>query len=89
VLRIEKCVQFFGAGDPGMSAKAGNEISEAALAEVLTATGISVGPEEIGAVAGLLARIRQAAVSLGSPSFDDTSERFYRLLEDDGSGADA
>jgi hypothetical protein len=72
-----------------MSAKARDDISEAALAAVLAASGVTVGREEIGPVVRSLARIRDAAVSLRSPSFDDTDERFYRLLEDDGLGAEA
>jgi len=72
-----------------MSAKARDDISEAALAEVLAASGVSVSPEEIGPLVRSLARMQDAAVSLRSPSFDDTNERFYRLLEDDGLGAKA
>jgi hypothetical protein len=72
-----------------MSAKVHDDISEAALAEVLAASGVSVSPEEIGPVVRSLARMQAAAVSLQSPSLDDTNERFYRLLEDDGLGAEA
>ena len=72
-----------------MSAKARDPISEAALAAVLAASGVTISPEEIGPVLRSLARIQDAAVSLRSPSFDDTDERFYRLLEDDGLGAKA
>jgi hypothetical protein len=89
VLRIEKCVQFFGGGDGGMSAKARDDISEAALAAVLAASGVAVNADDIGPVARSLARIERAAILLGSPSFDDTNERFHRLLEDDGAGAGA
>jgi hypothetical protein len=72
-----------------MSAKARDDISEAALAEVLAASGVSVSPEEIGPLVRSLARMQDAAVSLRSPSFDDTNEGFYRLLEHDGLGAKA
>jgi DNA-binding GntR family transcriptional regulator len=72
----------------GMSVKVRDDLGEAALAEVLAASGVKVSPEEIGAVARSLARIQDAAASLRSPSFDDTNERFYRLLEDDGARAD-
>jgi hypothetical protein len=89
VLRIEKCVQFFGGGDGGMSAKDRNDISEAALADVMAASGVAVNADDVGPVARSLARIERAAALLGSPSFDDTSERFFRLLEDDGRGAGA
>jgi hypothetical protein len=89
VLRIEKRVQFLGGGDGGMSAKAPGDISEAALAEVLAASGVAVSPDDIGPVARSLARIERADALLRPPSFDDTHERFYRLLEDDGAGAGA
>jgi hypothetical protein len=72
-----------------MSAKARKDISEAALAAVLAASGVALNTDDVGPVARSLARIERAAVLLGSPSFDDTNERFYRLLEDDGSGAGA
>jgi DNA-binding GntR family transcriptional regulator len=72
-----------------MSAKARDDLSEAALAEVLAASGVNAGPEDIGPVARSVARIRDAAVALRPPSFDDTNERFYRLLEDDGAEAGA
>lgn len=70
-----------------MSAKAHNDIDEAALVQALAANGVKVDLEEIGPLARSLARIQDAAISLQSPSFDDTNERFYRLLEDDGTGA--
>jgi hypothetical protein len=74
-------------GATDMSAKERGDIGEAALAEVLAARGITVGPEDIGPVARSLARIEHAAASLPAPSFDDADERFLRLLEDDGAGA--
>ena len=70
-----------------MSAKARNDISEAALAEVLAASGVAVSADEVGPVARSLGRIERAAALLSPPSFDDTNERFYRLLENDGAGA--
>jgi hypothetical protein len=70
-----------------MSARARGEIGEAALTEVLAATGVAVSADDIGPVARSLARIERAAASLRPPSFDDTNERFFRLLEDDGTGA--
>jgi hypothetical protein len=73
----------------GMSAKAHNDISEAALAEVLAASGVAVSAGDVGPVARALARIERATALLQPPSFDDTNERFYRLLEDDGTGAAA
>ena len=72
-----------------MSAKARDPISEAALAAVLAGSGVTISPEEIGPVLRSLACIQDAVVSLRSLSFDDTDERFYRLLEDDGLGAKA
>ena len=72
-----------------MSAKARNDISEVALAEILAASGIAVSSDDIGPVARSLGRIERAAALLRPPSFDDTNERFYRLLENDGAGAGA
>ena len=69
-----------------MSAKARNDIDEAALAEVLAA---GVSSEDVSPVARALGRIERAAALLRPPSFDDTDERFYRLLEDDGPGPKA
>jgi hypothetical protein len=70
-----------------MSATARGDISEAALAQVLAASGVDVGPEDIGPVVRSLARVERAAAMLPAPSLDDTDERFGRLLEDDGAGA--
>ena len=67
-----------------------NDIGEAALAELIAASGVAVTPEEAAPVAGALKRIEAAARTLlQSPSFDDTVEAYYRLLEQDGAGADA
>ena len=70
-----------------MSAKARDDISEAALAEVLAAGGVAVSADDVRPVARSLARIERAAALLRPPSFDHTNERFYRLLENDGAGA--
>jgi hypothetical protein len=86
---LKSVYSSLAAENGGMSAKARNDISEAALAEVLAASGVAVSSDDIGAVARALARIEGAAVLLGSPSFDDSNERFSRLLDDDGAGAPA
>jgi uncharacterized 2Fe-2S/4Fe-4S cluster protein (DUF4445 family) len=50
----------------------------------LTASGITVTGEDVEAVARSLARIEAAAAILLHPlSFDETDERFYRLIEGD------
>ncbi len=57
-------------------------IGKAALAEVLAASGVKVTPEDAEAVARSLSRIEAAATKLlQSLPFDETVERFYRLLE--------
>ncbi len=63
-----------------MNAKMHDDIGEVALAEILAASGVKVEPEDIAAVARAVVRIANAAASRPSPSFDDTNERFYRLL---------
>jgi hypothetical protein len=70
-----------------MNATRRDPLGEKALADVLAASGVNIGAEDVGPVARTLARIEQAAALLSAPSFDDTNERFYRLLEDDGTGA--
>jgi hypothetical protein len=56
--------------------------NRAVLEEVFAGSGVKVTLEDVDAVAGSLARIRRAAATLlPSPSFDETAERFYRLLE--------
>ena len=72
-----------------MSEPGDDGIGEAALAGVLASSGVRVTAEEIGPVVAALARINTAARLLLRPSFDDTSEAYYRLLEQDGAGADA
>ena len=72
-----------------MTAAGDKDIGEAALAELLASSGVAVGQKEIAPVAGALKRINAAARVLLRPSFDDTVEAYYRLLEQDGAGADA
>jgi len=68
-----------------------DENDNAALEQVLAASGVKVTSQDADAVARALARINSAAAAvLASLSFDDTIERYYRLLENDlaeGSGA--
>ena len=72
-----------------MSAAGDNDIGKAALAELITSNSVAVSQEEVAPVAGALKRINAAARILLRPSFDDTVEAYYRLLEQDGAGADA
>jgi hypothetical protein len=72
-----------------MSAAGDKDIGETALAELLASSGVAVSQEEIAPVARALTRINAAARILLRPSFDDTVEAYYRLLEQDGVGADA
>jgi hypothetical protein len=72
-----------------MSAAGDNDIGEAALAELIASSGVVVSQEEVAPVAGALKRIDAAARILLRPSFDDTVEAYYRLLEQDGVGAGA
>jgi hypothetical protein len=65
------------------------DLDEAVLAELFANSGVSVEQEEIAPVARALTRINAAARVLLRPSFDDTVEAYYRLLEQDGVGADA
>jgi hypothetical protein len=68
-----------------MSAAAGKRIDQRALAEILIASGVTVTPDEVDSVDRALARLdAAAAVLLASPSFDETVERFLRLLDQDG-----
>ena len=66
-----------------------NGISEAALADIFAVSGVEVEAGEIGPVVHALARIDAAARVLLRLSFDDTVERYFRLLEQDGAGAGA
>jgi len=72
-----------------MSAVGDKDLGEVALTELLTSSGVAVVQEEIAPVARTLERINAAARALLRPSFDDTVEAYYRLLEQDGTGADA
>jgi hypothetical protein len=65
-----------------MSAEMRWTIGEAALEEVLAASGVKVTREDAEAVARSLSRIEAAATTLlHSLPFDETVERFYRLLD--------
>jgi hypothetical protein len=67
-----------------MSAPAGDAANRAALQKVIADLGVSVNAADVDAVARSLDRIQGAAASLlPSPSLDETSERYYRLLEAD------
>jgi hypothetical protein len=90
VLRIVKCVQFVDAEIELMSMGKG-WIEPGAVADTLAASGVQVTPDDAEAVARALERIAAAAAILfASQSFDDTAERYFRLLEgDDAGGAEA
>ncbi len=67
-----------------MSVPAGDAANRAALEKVIADLGVSVNADDVAAVARSLDRIQSAAASLlQSLSFDETSERYYRLLEAD------
>ena len=68
-----------------MSAGASDGVDRAAALQALVAdTGVSVTPVEAHALVQSLARLQGAAATLlRPPSFDETVERFYRLLESD------
>jgi hypothetical protein len=67
-----------------MSVPAGDAANRAALEKVIADLDVSVNADDVAAVARSLDRIQSAAASLlQSLSFDDTSERYYRLLEAD------
>jgi hypothetical protein len=56
-------------------------IGKAALKAVMAATGVKVTSQDAETVARSIARIEAAAATLlQSPSFDETGEYFYRLL---------
>jgi hypothetical protein len=65
------------------------DLDEAALAALFANSGVAVAPEEIAPVVGALARINAAVRTLLRPSFDDTTEAYFRLLEQDDAGAQA
>jgi len=64
-------------------------VSEAALADIFASSGVKVEAEEIRPVVRALVRINAAARVAPRPSFDDTVEAYFRLLEQDDAGADA
>jgi hypothetical protein len=67
-----------------MSVPAGGAANRAALEQVIADIGVSVNADDVDAVARSLDRIQNAAATLlQSLSFDETDERFYRLLETD------
>jgi hypothetical protein len=75
------------AENTGMSAAMRWSIGKAALEEVLAASGVKVTPEDAEAVGRSLTRVEAAAAKLlQSPSFDETVERFYQLLDTRAAG---
>jgi len=66
-----------------MSAGEGVGVDRAAALRALVAeTGVSVSPAEADAMVQSLTRFQAALGSLlHQPSFDETIERFYRLIE--------
>jgi hypothetical protein len=66
-----------------MSAGEGDGVDHAAALRARVAeTGVSVSPAEADAMVQALARFQAGLESLlHQPSFDETIERFYRLLE--------
>jgi hypothetical protein len=66
-----------------MIAWEGDGLDRAATLRAFVAdTGVSVSPAEAEGLVQSLARVQAAAASLlRPPSFDETIERFYRLLE--------
>ena len=59
-----------------------NHIEPKAIDSIFAASGVTATRDDVEAVARSLARIDQAAAVLFSGlSFDETVERFYRLLD--------
>ncbi len=59
-------------------------IDKEALEKLMTGSGVSVNADDVDAVSRSLERIESAAATLLQQlSFDETAERFYRLLEAD------
>jgi hypothetical protein len=72
-----------------MGAPARAVIDRAAVEKLIAESGVSVTAEDVDAVARSLERIQNAAATLlQSLSFDETAERFYRLLDADAAGGD-
>jgi hypothetical protein len=74
-----------------MSAGEGDGVDRsAALRALVGDTGVSVTAAEAQALIQSLARVQAATASLlRQPSFDETVERFYRLLETDAAEGSA
>jgi hypothetical protein len=90
VLRDADCVQFFYTEVTRMSARPLGGIDRATVEALMAASGVRPGSQELDAVVRSLARIHSATASLlQSSSFDETGERFYRLLEDDAGAGSA
>jgi hypothetical protein len=69
-----------------MSAVASGSIDGAALEKLFAESGVHVTVPDVEAVTRSLERIQSAASSLlQSLSFDETGERFYRLLDSSSS----
>jgi len=67
-----------------MSAPLHSSVDRAALQKRIAESGVAVTSEEVEAVARSLERIQDAASTLiQSLSFDETIERFVRLLDAD------
>jgi hypothetical protein len=67
-----------------MDAAARGGIDRAVLERLIAESGVRLTAEEADAVARSLARIQDAAATLlASLALDETSERFYRLIETD------
>jgi hypothetical protein len=70
-----------------MSASARNAVDRSALEKFISESGVEVTAADVEAVARSLERIESAAATLlRSLPFDETNERFYRLLETDSAG---
>jgi hypothetical protein len=67
-----------------MSVSVRGTIDRAALEKLIVDTGVNVNGDDVDAVARSLDRTQRAAATLlQSLSFDETNERFYRLLDTD------
>jgi hypothetical protein len=79
------CTVLWASGDDRMTAGADDGVDRAAALRALVGdTGVSVTLAEAQAMVQSLARVHAATASLlRQPSFDETVERFYRLLETD------
>lgn len=67
-----------------MSVPARGAVDRAALEKLIAESGVSVTAEDVDAVARSLERVQSAAaILLRSMSFDETAERFHRLLDAD------